>query len=71
MGCKISRGDFFFLSRVFFFLFLLYGPQVDSFFSLSLSFYLPVECQEVTKGFRPVKLGIGGVFLEKRLLQVV
>ena len=35
MGCRISRGDFFFLSRVLSsptFLFLLYGPQVNPFF---------------------------------------
>ena len=74
MGCKISKGDFFFLLRVFFFLFFsfffLYGPQVDPFF-FSLFLYLSIEWQEVTKRFRPVRLGVGGVFLKKHLLQAI
>ena len=66
---KISfsfRGFFPFLL----FLFLFYGPQVDIFF-YSPSFYLPVEWQEVTKRFRPVRLGVEGVPPGKRLLQAV
>ena len=67
VGCKISRGDFFFLSRIFFFNF--YGPQVDFFFHYY--FYLPGEWQEVTKRFQPVMLGVGEVLPRKRLVQVV
>ena len=66
MGCKISkgdsRGDFFSLLRAFF-----YMPQVDPFLSLFF-FYLPIEWQEITKRFRPVILGVGGVLPGKRLL---
>ena len=51
MGCKISKGDFFFLSRVFFFfLFLLYGPQVDSFLFLFLFLF---ACR-ITRGHEEV-----------------
>ena len=38
VGCKISSGNFFFLSRGFFFFFNFYGPQVDPFFSLLFLF---------------------------------
>ena len=73
MGCKIFGGDFFVLSRSFFFFSFFFFCFMDLKLthSSSLFFYLYVEWQEVTKGFRPVKLGVGGVFPGKRLLQVV
>ena len=59
MGCKISEGDFFFLSRVFFnlyffiFLFLLYEPQVDPF---SLSHFF-IFAYRMTRGHEEVSIG--------------
>ena len=58
------EGSFFL--PLFYFIFLLYGPQVDippppPPSSTPLFFYLPVEWQKVTKRFRPVRLGLGGV----------
>ena len=51
------------------------GPRVDPFFFSLFLFlfylYLLVEWQEVTKRLRTVRLGVGGVPLEKRLLQAV
>ena len=68
MGCKTSRGDFFYLSGVFF-QSSLNGPQANPLLSLFFFFvYFPVEWQEVTKRFPIVKLGIGGGLPGKRIL---
>ena len=59
------RGFFLFLLFYFFFIDLKLTPLLIPFF------YLPIEWQEVTKRFRPIRLGIGGVPSGKRLLQAV
>ena len=58
----------FFPSLFFYFCFM--DLKLTPSYSL-IFFYLHVEWQEVTKRFRPVRLGVGGVPLEKRLLQEV
>ena len=56
-----SLGDFFFLSRVLSFLFIFYFCFLDLKLTPFFFFFLPIDWQEVTKRFRPVKLSIGGV----------
>ena len=70
MGCKTSRGDFFYLPRVSF-LSSLNGFPADPLLSLFFFVYLLVEWQEVTKRFPATRLGIERGLLVKRLLQAV